>query len=439
LHAAEKHNKNEKVSNSKMNSDWYKMDNVAKVFLASYNKRNPRSIRVSCVLNESIDRDTLERALTLTVKERPQFQVRIRRGFFWNYLERTDVMPVAVPESLGPCPSLYGGSYKGVLHYLVSYYNNRINIDMAHAISDGTGAFTLLKLLVFNYLKLRYPEEMEGASLQDTASSDDRFRNSYDHFYDDNGSPAILPKQILNKKKKAFHIQSLKLPYNQLRYIEAHTEADKLLEKAREMNVSLTSLLGAMLILAISVDMPTRQRKHPITISIPVNLRNFFPSSTLRNFFNNIDISHFIDGSETLEALALEFDRELKESTTPERIKEQMNRYQNIEQLFLARMVPLFIKQPVVRFFSKRETGRVTAILSNLGRITMPAETAKYISGFTDFCSTDNIFITITSYGNDLVLGIATAYSGTGTIRRLLSYIKETGSEVSLYATEIIH
>ena len=421
-----------------MNSDWYKMDNVAKVFLASHNKRNPRSIRVSCVLNESIDRDVLERALSLTVKERPQFQVRIRRGFFWNYLEHTDVMPVAVPETLGPCPSLYGESYKGVLHYLVSYYNNRINIDMSHAISDGTGAFTLLKLLVFNYLKLKYPEEMADASLQDTASADDRFRNSYDHFYDDNGSSTILPKQILNKKERAFQIQSRKLPYNQLQYIEAHAEADRLLKKAKELQVSLTSLLGAMLILAISADMPTRQRKRPITISIPVNLRNFFPSDTLRNFFNNIDVSHKMNGTETLESLAREFDRELKENTTPERIKEQMNRYQNIEQLFLARMVPLFIKQPVVRFFSKRETGRVTAILSNLGRIDMPAETAPFISGFTDFCSTDNIFITITSYGNDLVLGIATAYSGTGAIRRLLSSIKETGSDISLYATEII-
>ena len=422
-----------------MNSDWYKLDNVAKVFLASHNKRNPRSIRVSCVLKESIDRDTLERALSLTIRERPQFQVRIRRGFFWNYLEQTDVMPVAVPESLGPCPALYGESYKGVLHYLVTYYNNRINIDMSHAISDGTGAFILLKVLVFNYLKLKYPEEMEGASLQDTASSDDRFRNSYDHFYDDNGSPAILPKQILNKKKKAFHIQSRKLPYNQLQYIEAHTDAGRLLEKAKEINVSLTSLLGAMLILAISADMPTRQRKRPITISVPVNLRNFFPSSTLRNFFNNIDVSHMIDGSETLESLAKEFDAELKESTTPEKIKEQMNRYQNIEQLFLARMVPLFIKQPVVRFFSKRETRRVTAILSNLGRIDMPAEAAPYISGFTDFCSTDNMFITITTYKKDLVLGIATAYSGTGTIRRLLSSIRELGGEVCLYATEIIH
>ena len=421
-----------------MNSDWYKLDNVAKVFLASYNKRNPRSIRVSCVLNESIDRDVLERALTLTVRERPQFQVRIRRGFFWNYLEQTDVMPVAVPESGGPCPSLYGGAYKGVLHYLVSYYNNRINIDMSHAISDGSGAFTLLKLLVFNYLKLKYPDELKDASLRDTASSDDRFRNSYDHFYDDNGSSAILPKQILNKKKRAYQIQSRKLPYNQLQYIEAHTEADRLLKKSRELNVSLTSLIGAMMILAISADMPTRQRKRPVTISVPVNLRNFFPSDTLRNFFNNIDVSHTIDGSETLEALAGKFDRELKESTAPERIKEQMNRYQNIEQLFLARMVPLFIKQPVVRFFSKRETGRVTAILSNLGRIEMPPETAPFINGFTDFCSTDNIFITITSYNNDLVLGIATAYSGTGTIRRLLASIRELGSEVSLYATEII-
>lgn len=423
---------------SGMNDNWYKLDNVAKVFLATHNARNPRSIRVSCTLNEEIDANILQQALDLTIRERPQFQVRIRRGFFWNYLEQTDAKPRVVPETFGPCPSLYGTGYKGVLHYLVSYYRNRINIDMSHAISDGTGAFMLLKLLTLNYLRLMHPDNLNAVTLQDTASSDDRFRNSYDHFYDAADKPSILPKQILNKKERAFQISKRKLPYNQLRYIEVHLEADKLLARSKELGVSLTSMLGAMLMLSIQANVPLRQRKHPITISLPVNLRNYYPSDTLRNFFNNIDVSHKITGNETPEALAHEFDRKLKAGIEPERVKEQMNRYQNIEQLFLARMVPLFVKQPVVKLFSKRETKTVTAILSNLGRIDMPGETQEYIKYFTDFCSTDNLFITATSYCNDLVLGIASAYSGTGVIRRLLSMLKETGTEIILYATEVI-
>ncbi len=419
-----------------MNDNWYKLDNVAKVFLAAYNKRNPRSIRVSCILNEDVDPVILQEALDITIKHRPQFQVRIRRGIFWNYLEQTDSVPLVKEEVLGPCPALYGDSYKGVLHYLVTYYHDRVNIDMSHAISDGTGAFVLLRLLVLNYLKLKYPGSLDEISINDSASSDDRFRNSYDHFYDDSNGP--IPKTILNKKTKAFQIQSRKLPYNQLQYIEAHMEADKLLKAAKSLQVSLTSYLGAQLMLSIMADMPFRQRKRPVNISIPVNLRNYYPSDTLRNFFNNIDVSHVYTGNETLETLALEFDKKLKDALDPELIRKQMNRYQSIEQFFLTRMVPLFLKQPVVRMFSKRETQTVTAVLSNLGAIDMPAETSPYIKGFTDFCSTDNLFITITTYGNDLVLGIASSYNGTGVIRRMLSSLKELGTDIFLHATEVI-
>ncbi len=419
-----------------MNDNWYKLDNVAKVFLAAYNKRNPRSIRVSCILNEEIDPKFLQDALDLTVRLRPQFQVRIRRGIFWNYLEQTDERALVTKEVLGPCPALYGDRYKGVLHYMVTYYHNRINIDMSHAISDGTGAFILLKLLVLNYLKLRYPGRLDEVSINDSASSDDRFRNSYDHFYDDSAGP--IPKTILNKKTKAFQISSRKLPYNQLQYMEVHLESDKVLAAAKAMKVSLTSYLGAHLMMAILDDMPFRQRRRPVNISIPVNLRNYYPSDTLRNFFNNIDVSHVYDGNETLETLAHEFDDKLKQALDPELIKNQMNRYQSIEQFFLTRMVPLFIKQPVVRMFSSRETKTVTAVLSNLGAIKMPEETLPYINGFTDFCSTDNMFITITSYGNDLVLGIASSYNGTGVIRRLLHALKSLDIDIYLHATEVI-
>lgn len=419
-----------------MNDDWYKLDNVAKVFLAAHNKRNPRAIRVSCILNEDIDADILQKALELTIRQRPQFQVRIRRGFFWHYLEQTDARPIVLEETLGPCPPLYGDNYKGVLHYLVTYYRNRINIDMSHAISDGTGAFFLLKLLILNYLKIKYPGKMDDVSLPDAASSDERSQNSYDHFYDNSAGP--IPKTILNKKKAAFQIQSRMLPYNQLRYMEVHLDSSSLISASKKLGVTLTSYLGAQLMLAIQADMPFRQRRKPVTISIPVNLRNYYPSDTLRNFFNNVDVSHIFDGTETLEGLAAEFDSKLKASIAPELIKEQMNRYQSIEQLFLTRMVPLFLKQPVVRMFSSRETKTVTAILSNLGSIKMPDETLPYIKGFTDFCSTDNMFITVTTYNDDMVLGIASAYSGTGTIRRLLHSLKETGTGITLYASEII-
>lgn len=419
-----------------MNEEWYKLDNVAKLFLATHNKRDTRSIRISCVLKEPIDQRHLQQALNETIKMRPQFQVRIRRGFFWHYIEDTDVTPTVTCENDRPCPIMYGANYKGILHYKVSYYLNRINLDMFHAISDGTGAIIFMKLLVLNYLKLVHPGEFENVSLSEGATDDDRYQNSYSHFYENTSS--VGPGKILNKKKKAYHIQSRKLPYYQLQFFEVHMPADKLLKMSKEMNVSLTSFLGAKLMFAIQKGMPLALRKKPITISMPVNLRNYYPSETLRNFFNNVDFSHVFDGTETVEALAKEFDINLKESIEPERIKSQMNRYQKIERLMFTRVVPLALKQPVIRAFAKKESKTVTAVLSNLGPVKVPEEMAKYIKGFNDFCSTEKLFITVTSFGNDLVLGIASAYQGTGVIKKFIDSIKTDDMDVKLYATEVI-
>ena len=50
-----------------MPETWYKVDNVAKVFLASINRRDPRVFRVSCTLNEDVDPDRLNQALEQTL------------------------------------------------------------------------------------------------------------------------------------------------------------------------------------------------------------------------------------------------------------------------------------------------------------------------------------------------------------------------------------
>lgn len=419
-----------------MNDNWYKLDNVSKAFLAAFTKRDPRTMRVSCTLKEEINEEMLQKALDETILLRPQFQVRVRRGFFWHYMEQTDHKPVVSQESGRVCPILYGNNYKGVLHYKVSYYGRRINMDIFHVISDGTGALDFLKLLVLNYLKLSHPGELEEVAFSSKATQDERFENSYEQFYDNSAGP--IPKAILNKKKKAYHISKRKLPYDQLGFYEVHMETDKLLAGAKSMGVSMTSFLGASLMMAIRDGMPFAQRKKPITLSMPVNLRNYYPSETLRNFFNNVDISHVFDGSETLESLSKDFDTELKEKIKPDKIKDQMNRYQSIERLFFTRMVPLGLKQPIVRMFSKTESKRVTAVLSNLGPMKVPEGMEKYIENFTDYCSTEKLFITVTSFGNDTILGIASAYSGTGVIRRFIKTLRETGTKVTLHASEVI-
>ena len=50
-----------------MPDTWYKVDNVANVFLASVTRRDPRVFRVSCTLKEEVDPDVLAAADAVTL------------------------------------------------------------------------------------------------------------------------------------------------------------------------------------------------------------------------------------------------------------------------------------------------------------------------------------------------------------------------------------
>lgn len=415
------------------NTNWYKADNVAKVFLATHNKRDTRSMRVSATLTEKVDSDILQKALNKTIKECPQFQIRIRRGLFWHYMERTEAMPKVVEENDRPCPILYGENYRGILHYKVSYYGNRINLDMFHAISDGTGAMEFLDILVLNYLKLIHSDEMEGISFGTGSCLEQRLQNSFSQFYEKGSTAGGIPKS-----KKSYQIGEAKLPYEQLQFMEIHLPASQMLELAKKCYVSLGSFIGSQLMLAIYKNMPARQRNKPITISMPVNLRNFYPSETARNFFNSILVSHVFSGEESIEELCQIFDKQLKDNIQPEKIRQTMNNYQQIERNIIARVAPLFIKQPVVKFFSKRENKNVTAVLSNMGKRVIPDNMQKYVAGYSAFCSTESVFIVVNSYQDDLVLGVSSAFAKTGYLREFLKALNSEGVEATVYATEVV-
>ena len=52
---------------------WYRVDNVAKVFIATNSRRDPRVFRVSCTLNADIDGERLDEALRMTARQFPSF------------------------------------------------------------------------------------------------------------------------------------------------------------------------------------------------------------------------------------------------------------------------------------------------------------------------------------------------------------------------------
>ena len=403
---------------------------MAKVFLATATRRDPRVFRISCTLKEPIEPEVLNEALRQAAREFPQFQTTLHRGLFWHYFEPSDHQPHCKQEDLPPCMPLYTPERSNQLLYWVTYYGSRINLEMFHALTDGNGGLLFLKAIVQHYLTLRYPDALQDLPSVDGASVDDRQEDDYRKFY---GRSAAAPE----KSRRVYHIRSRRLPYDQTQYFEAHLSARQVLERSRALGVTMTSYLGASLMLAVYAEMATLDRGMPIGISMPVNLRNYYPSATARNFFNSVTVSLVLESGETLAELAPVFDARLRELTAPDAVRARMDGFEKLEHIPGIRPVPLFLKNPAVSFFNERASATVTMVLSNLGRIQMPDALRPYIKGFSAYNTTRSLFTAVCSYGDDLVLGTASAYRSTNVLRRFYRSLAEDGTEVTLYANEV--
>ena len=85
---------------------------------------------------------------------------------FWHYLEKSELRPIVRKEYKEPCSSLYVRDKKTLL-FEVTYYKKRINFEVFHALTDGTGATEFLRELVKNYLHLVHKDELEPVELSD--------------------------------------------------------------------------------------------------------------------------------------------------------------------------------------------------------------------------------------------------------------------------------
>ena len=146
-----------KVRRKKRPGRWRKLDNAAQAFPAATGKKDSRVFRFYCMLREEIDRDRLQAALDGTLEKYPLFRSVLRKGVFWFYMEPRDLAANVKEEDRPPCSRIYVPDQKRLL-FEVSYYKNRINLEVFHGLTDGTGAMEFLKELVQNYLILTYPD-----------------------------------------------------------------------------------------------------------------------------------------------------------------------------------------------------------------------------------------------------------------------------------------
>lgn len=408
---------------------WRRLDNAAKIFPATSNHRDTRVFRFYCELKEAVDGVFLQQSLDRTLEKYPVFLSIMRKGLFWFYLEKSDLRPVVKDEVDPPCLNLYVRDRKSLL-FQVSYYKNRINLEVYHALTDGTGAIEFLKELIKNYLLLSHcgenlpdiPLTSEDVTIQDMEN------DSFSKYY-------TRPKRGEKKapKRRPCRITGSRTGYGQLKIVEGLVSGGALRGKAKEYGVSVTVFLTAVFLCAIHEEMSKSQRRRDVVLMVPVNLRKFFSSSSLLNFFGWIEPGyHFTDKDYDFRDILQTVKEYFREELTPERLSRHMSAYMALERNPLLRLAPLELKNPVMQFFNQLAQKEMTAILSNLGVIAMPPEYASHILRFGAFISTSKIQLTVCSFQDDLVLSFSSAFQEPNIERNFFRILKGFGIGITV-------
>jgi hypothetical protein len=402
---------------------WYDLDNVAKVFPSTSNKKDSKVFRFACSLTEDIEKEILQKALNKTISYYPIFSSVLKKGFFWCYLETSNILPIVKEESDPICASIYKYNNKNLL-FNVTYYKKRINLEIYHALADGTGALQFLKKLVLNYLTIKYNLDSD-IKLDDISSLNEKEDDSFRKYYKRQKS------QIFKRVEKAYKIKSFRFSENRIKVIEGVFSTSDLLTLSHKYNTTLTVFLTSIFLKSIDETMNIKDKRKPVSITIPINLRKYYKSSTVRNFFVTMNAKYkFTEENTSLETVIEDVDKQFKQNLKKEALFEKFNSYAMIEHNLFVRIIPFFIKNIIVKLYYKNEMSGNTTSLSNIGIINMPDEVKKYIDMFTFFSGTDEIQVCICSYDDRTTIGFTSRFINSEIEKNFFRHLSDMGINI---------
>ncbi len=410
----------------KPSSQWSSLDNAAKIFPCTSNKRDTKVFRFICELVEPVRPDLLQQALDRALEDFPIYRSVMAKGLFWYYLERTDRPALVQPEQDPPCARLYDRNVKSLL-FQVSYHHCRINLEMYHALADGTGGMTFFRTMVCYYLGLCQGQACVDCGPLTAASSTQKEDDSFQKYYTGGRSAPT-------KGPKAYRIRGAKTAEDRLKVIGGAMPVDAVIKLAHAHGTTVTLFLAALLLCSVEKSMSEKDKRHPVVTAVPVDLRRYFPSQTIRNFFSVVNVGVDFRQVHGLEEVAACLDEQLKSALTRENLERRLNKLMALERNPAIRLIPLALKDPVMRFFYRLSDNACTVSLSNLGRVDLPEPFRAMVRQFEVFVSTDKLQMCVCSYGNTLCADFSSAFAATDVQMEFFRSLTAMGVPVEISA-----
>lgn len=353
---------------------WYPLDNAANIYPITQHSAWTSMFRWCAVMREEVDVGALTRALKRMKPRFPGYYVKLKRGLFWYYFEQMDIDAVLKPDTLYICPK----PDKRGLSFRVTYYHNRIACEFAHYLGDGGGVLVFFKTLLAQYVRelgADVPVEKGILDLNE-APRDEEWADAFRKY-------ARMAARPGRGESSAYHMNGTRLPQGTQVITTGVLSVKAVLEKAHEHHVSLTEYLTALLIFVLyRIQQSERRRKlQPVKVSVPVSLRKYYKTETLRNFSQYLNPG--IDpnlGDFTFEETLEQVHHYFRYMFTEKNLNARMSQNVGDETNMGLRIIPLFLKRVGLRIAYEMTGERLfSSVLSNVGTVDMPAVMAGYM------------------------------------------------------------
>ncbi len=409
---------------------WFALDYAAKIYPLSLAHGQMSLFRLSVYLKEDVVGEILQMALTFTIKRFPQFATTLKKGFFWHYLDSTKGHYGVEEESTRPFVPIRV-SLTGSKTFKVLYYKNRISVEIFHALTDGSGGMVFLKTLVREYFRLLGIESSYDETTFDINVAPDSGEDTNEF----ENAPKVQASGFINKKSLQMSGKLTRIKPCQVLHFKL--DSQKLIQVAKANHTTVTGYIITQMLIANKYAIEANSGD--VTVQVPVNMRKFFPSKTIRNFSMYFGLRLPLNHITTTEEIINEVNEQLKERSSMSKMTEMM--YSTRQMVRKLKFIPLFIKTPI----AKRVYGIIgersyTNTLSNLGVVHFPSELEPYIESL-DFILGTSVLnranCTLVSFNNTTTLSISKITLDSAFEERLLSLLEADEIPLSIEGSDV--
>ncbi|MBO6168562.1 MAG: hypothetical protein J6O51_01175 [Bacteroidales bacterium] len=356
--------------------EWTRLENSAIIYPSCKTHKYAAVYRMSVTLDSKIDSEILDTALLNTMPRFPSFRYTIKKGFFWWFLQRLENDPqLSSSTSLNAFNLRKNGGYM----FKLSCTGARIDLDVFHALTDGTGAMTFLLSVAAEYLKLSAGVDIQyGKWVFDPSEepAEEEMEDGFDQFSGTKGA--------LDSEEKAYHIKGTVERHDILNSLGVSIKLQDIASVAKTFDCTITELVSALMLYSLqevrSSDNSVRKSSH-LRMELPVNLRPIFESKTLRNFSSYVYIGLDVtNGDYKLKDAIQEVKYQKRLYTQRSHLTKRIAANVALEDNMAIRCVPLFIKKPIINIINHLKGDKyATYTFSNMGNIELPEGMKEHV------------------------------------------------------------